>query len=122
MPVPGAANWPPVRSGSKLDGMLDIRDIRENPAKVREGIRAKQMPEALSALDQLLLADEEERLLRRDLEERQALRNTVSRQIGELKRSGGDASELMSQMSDLAQEVRQLEERSRSLGSQVQEL
>lgn len=122
MPERTARHWPVRRPGSTLEGMLDIRDIRDNPARVREGIRAKQMPEAITALDQLLLADEEERLLRRDLEERQALRNSVSRQIGELKRSGGDASELMNQMAGLAQEVRQLEERSRTLVSQVQEL
>src|SRR5690625_6681940 len=93
--------------------MLDIRYVRDNPGKVREGIRAKQMPEALEALEQLLLADEEERLLRRDLEAAQARRNTVSREIGELKRQGSDASGPMAEMAELATEVRQLEERSR---------
>src|SRR5690625_6208071 len=82
--------------------MLDIRYVRDNPGKVREGIRAKQMPEALEALEQLLLADEEERLLRRDLEAAQARRNTVSREIGELKRQGSDASGPMAEMAELA--------------------
>ncbi len=109
-------------AGSKLDGMLDIRLVRDNPEQVREGIRRKQMPEALSALDQLLLADEEERLLRRDLEERQARRNTVSRQIGQLKRDGADASEPMAEMAELAATVKQLEERSRTLTARVNEL
>lgn len=102
--------------------MLDIRYVRDNPGKVREGIRAKQMPEALEALEQLLLADEEERLLRRDLEAAQARRNTVSREIGELKRQGSDASGPMAEMAELATEVRQLEERSRLLGSRVNSL
>ena len=108
--------------GDKLDGMLDIRFIRDNQAEVRQGIKAKQMTEALAALDELLLKDEEERLLRRDLEEQQARRNAVSRQIGQLKRDGQDASAQMAEMADLATTVKQLEERSRSLGNRVQEL
>ncbi len=102
--------------------MLDIRFVRDNKELVRAGIRAKQMPEALQALEELLLADEEERLLRRDLEEQQARRNTVSRLIGQLKRDGGDASSHMAEMSELASSVKQLEERSRSLNARVTEL
>src|SRR5690554_6703218 len=109
-------------AGSRLDGMLDIRFVRDNKELVRAGIRAKQMPEALLALDELLLADEEERLLRRDLEEQQARRNTVSRLIGQLKRDGGDASSHMAEMAELASSVKQLEERSRSLAARVTEL
>lgn len=102
--------------------MLDIRFIRENQAAVRQGIKAKQMTEALAALDELLLKDEEERLLRRDLEVHQARRNAVSKQIGQLKRDGLDAGTQMAEMTELATEVKQLEERSRSLGNRVQEL
>lgn len=102
--------------------MLDIRFIRENPAAVRQGIKAKQMPEALPALEELLLKDEEERLLRRDLEESQARRNSVSRQIGQLKRDGLDAGALMAEMAELAVSVKKLEERSRSLANRVSEL
>src|SRR5690554_865725 len=102
--------------------MLDIRFIRDNPEAVRTGIRAKQMGEALDAVDALLLADEEERLIRRDLEEKQSRRNTASRLIGDLKRKGEDATALMEEMASLAGEVKQLEERTRSLNSRISEL
>ena len=102
--------------------MLDLRFIRENPDAVRRAIRAKQLPDALESLEQLLLTDEEHRLLRRDLEEQQALRNANSKRIGELKRRGEDAEQLMRQMSDVAAEVKHLEERGRSLDARLQEL
>jgi len=102
--------------------MLDLRFIRENADAVRRAIRAKQLPDALESLEQLLLLDEEHRLLRRDLEERQALRNANSRAIGEKKRRGEDAEELMRQMGHVAAEVKRLEERGRSLDGRLQEL
>lgn len=102
--------------------MLDIRFVRENPEAVRAGIRAKQMDYALAALDQLLITDEEERLLRAELEDKQARRNHASRLIGELKRSGQGADELMAEMADLAADVKQLEEKGRALTARVQEL
>ncbi len=102
--------------------MLDLRFIRENPDVVRRAIRAKQLPDALDSLEQLLLTDEEHRLLRRDLEEKQALRNANSKKIGEMKRRGEDAEELMRQMGEVASEVKHLEERGRSLDARLQEL
>jgi seryl-tRNA synthetase len=102
--------------------MLDIRFIRENTEAVRAGIRAKQLDDALASLDELLLADEEARLLRRDLEEKQARRNSASRLIGELKRKGETAEPLMREMAELAAEVKQLEERTRSLDERVKRL
>lgn len=102
--------------------MLDIRFIRENTEAVRAAIRAKQLEEALPALDELLLADEEQRLLRRDLEEKQARRNSASRLIGELKRKGESADALMQEMSELAASVRQMEDRSRALEERLKRL
>ena len=102
--------------------MLDLRFIRDHPDVVRRAIRDKQLPEAGESLEQLLLADEEHRLLRRDLEERQALRNANSKRIGELKRRGEDADELMQEMAAVSAEVKRLEERGRSLEQRLAQL
>ena len=98
--------------------MLDIKFIRDHPDTVRRAIRAKGL-QAEPKLDQLLLLDEEYRLLRGDLEEKQARRNSESKRIGELKRRGESADELVREMGELADEVKRLEERSRSLEAQV---
>ena len=98
--------------------MLDIKFIRDHPDTVRRAIRAKGL-QIEPKLDQLLLVDEEYRLLRSDLEEKQARRNSESKKIGELKRRGENADALVREMGGLAEEVKKLEERSRSLEAQV---
>lgn len=95
--------------------MLDIKFIREQPEKIRKAIRDKQMPESEAKLTQLLLLDEEFRLLKKDLEDKQALRNANSKKIGDLKRKGENADNLMREMGDLSEEVKKLEEKNRSL-------
>lgn len=102
--------------------MLDLRFIRENPETVRRAIRAKQLPDATAKLDKLLLIDEEYRLLRQDLEEKQARRNAASKAIGERKRRGEEAEEQIREMGSLAAEVKRLEEKSRVLEAQLAEL
>ncbi|MCA9836621.1 MAG: serine--tRNA ligase [Trueperaceae bacterium] len=102
--------------------MLDMKLIREETERVRKGIRDKQMPEAEKSLNQLLILDEEFRLLRSDLEEKQALRNANSKKIGELKRKGESADEIMREMSTLSEEVKRLEEKSRSLSQHMDSL
>lgn len=102
--------------------MLDLRFIRENAAAVRRAISDKQLPEALAKLDALLSIDEEHRLLKRDLEEKQAERNANARLVGQLKRDGGDATDLMAAMAALSEEVKRLEDRERSLQTQLDAL
>lgn len=101
--------------------MLDIKFIRENQELVRKAIRDKQMQESEKSLTQLLLVDEEFRLLRADLEEKQALRNGFSKKIGELKRKGESADEVMREMGNLSADVKKLEEKSRTLSQQMDE-
>lgn len=100
--------------------MLDPRFIRDHEARVRKAIRDKQMHDAEAALNQALLLDEEYRLLRGDLEAKQAERNASSKRIGELKRRGESADDLIREMGTLSDEVKRLEERSRSLEAQLQ--
>ncbi len=102
--------------------MLDLRFIRENPDTVRRAMRAKRLEDSLPSLEQLLVVDEELRLLRRDLEEKQARRNASSRLVGEMKRRGEDDPALMSELASLAAEVKRLEERERVLEGRLADL
>ncbi len=102
--------------------MLDIKFIRDQPDTVRRAIRAKQLHDAEDKLNQLLLVDEEHRLLRQDLEEKQAVRNASSKRIGELKRRGESADDLMREMGQVSEEVKRLEDKSRSLDAILHEL
>ncbi len=102
--------------------MLELRYVRDHAETVRRAIRAKQLPEASAKLEELLLADEGRRVLRVDLEAKQADRNTRSREIGERKRRGEGAEDLMRDVGELAAEVKALEERDRSLSAQIDAL
>ena len=102
--------------------MLEPTLIREDPDAVRRGLRAKRIDGAEAALDAWLLADEEYRLLRADLEAKQAHRNRESKRIGEAKRAGEDASEAIRVMGELAAEVKRLEERERALADRLERL
>ncbi len=102
--------------------MLDPTLLRERPEEVRRGVRAKRIEGAEAALDALLIADEEHRLLRQDLETKQARRNAESKAIGAKKRAGEDASEAIRAMGELAAEVKRLEERERALAERIERL
>jgi len=102
--------------------MLELRFVRDDPDAVRRAMRAKMMADELPKLEQLLRLDEEHRLVRADLEEKQARRNADSRTVGELKRRGQDDPELMARLAELASEVKRLEEKERSLQQQIGQL
>ena len=102
--------------------MLDLRTLRERPDDVRAAIRAKQLFDAEPRLDALLEADAARRALRLELEALQADRNVRSREIGECRRRGEDASGLLAAVAGLAAEVKRLEERDRGLAQRVDAL
>jgi seryl-tRNA synthetase len=69
--------------------MLDIDTIRNEPRRVKEAIRAKGAgtPEVV---DRVLEVDETRRAAITEMQEAQERQNTVSREIGTLKREGKD--------------------------------
>lgn len=96
--------------------MLDPRFIRSNPEVVRQGLRNKNVNEAV--LDEFLEADALWRRALTEVDELKALRNTASEQISKMKRAGQDASAEITRMREVAErikgmdsEVRDLEER-----------
>lgn len=101
--------------------MLDIKLIRDNPDLVRKAIRDKQMLEVETQLNQVLMLDEEAKLLRQDMEQKQALRNANSKKIGELKRKGESAEALMNEMAQVSESVKKLEEKTKTLEMQLNE-
>ena len=96
--------------------MLDLRQIREDPAPAREALRRRGFD--VSVLDQALELDERRRALLPELEELRRAKNEASKRIGELQRSGEDASSAIAEVrgasareKELAEELRAVEER-----------
>jgi seryl-tRNA synthetase len=86
--------------------MLDPKWIRENPDAVRELLKARNHNFDLDALLSLE-ARRRETLVR--AEELKSVRNEGSRKVGEIKKSGGDASALMQKMKEDGERVKELD-------------
>lgn len=63
--------------------MINIRLVREQPEKVREGLKRRKLDD--SPVDELLLLDEKRRKNLTEVEALKAKRNVVSKEIGQLK-------------------------------------
>ena len=87
--------------------MLDIRLLREDPASVKTRL-ATRSPQFSDLVDQILAIDARRRETETRLQQLRAERNRLSKEIGGLKKSGGDSSELEAQVKTFATEMEEL--------------
>ena len=99
--------------------MLDIRFIRENPELVRKAIRDKGED---VDLDRLLELDLRRRELIREGDELKRRRNEVSKEIGRLKKAGGDPSGLIEEMGKVARRVKEIDRELKEVQGELAEL
>lgn len=92
--------------------MLDIRMVREDPERIRQGARDKGIA---VDLDGLLRLDEERRSLLVEVEELQRERNTRSKEIGRRKKAGEDASAEAAAVREVGERIKALDERLRQV-------
>lgn len=92
--------------------MFDLKFIRETPDLFDRGL-ARRGVTGLSAA--ILSRDAENRGLITRLQEAQARRNAVSKEIGAAKAKGGDAQPLIDEMAALKKDIQDGEERQRQL-------
>jgi seryl-tRNA synthetase len=88
--------------------MLDIKLIRSDPDLVRSAL-SRRGPKAGAALGRLLELDRSRRDVLVKLEERRGLRNAVSEEIAQLKRTNQDASAKIEAMRTVGQEISDFE-------------
>lgn len=81
--------------------MLDVKELRSNFEVVKQKLKTKD-PEV--DCDKVLELDERLREMKTKAEALKAQRNEFSKQIGEKKRKGEDASELMDQVAEISKE------------------
>jgi seryl-tRNA synthetase len=103
--------------------MLDIDDIRSDPQRVKEAIRAKGdgSPEMVETL---LDVDEERRAKITEKEEAQARQNDLSSEIGKFKREGKEekAQERIEKTSQLKEKIDELQDEVRAAQKKQREL
>ena len=92
--------------------MLDPKIIRDEPEKIRKMIidRAVEFD-----FDRMLELDAKRRSLMKETDELRKKRNQMSIAIGQAKKSGGDASELLNDMAKISKELDDLEEHQKTV-------
>ncbi|MCL5039128.1 MAG: serine--tRNA ligase [Firmicutes bacterium] len=98
--------------------MLDIKQIRANPERVREGLTKKG---AQVALEELLQTDARRREQLGRVETLKSRRNKVSEEVGRLKKAGKDSETLTQEMREVGQEIKALDEEIRGLQTRLEE-
>ena len=96
--------------------MHDIKFIRDNP---KEFDRIMQRRGIGNPSVQLLKIDEKRRKLQKDLQALQAQRNELSKQIGKLKSSGGNADELIAEVASMKRIIPELESEEQGIADQI---
>lgn len=86
--------------------MLDLKFIRENPEKVRQGAQAKL---AQVDLDRLLGLDRERRGLLKEVESLKQERNTANETIGRQKQAGKPDGEVLARMKLISQKIDEID-------------
>jgi seryl-tRNA synthetase len=82
--------------------MLDLKLIRSDPERVKIALARRA---AAEQVDKLLALDARRRQLLPEVENAQAERKTLSKQIGEAKQAGADAAELMATVQGLKEKI-----------------
>ncbi len=98
--------------------MHDIKLIRDNPQAFDAGLARRGLaPLAVS----LLAEDEKRRALLTEIQSAQARRNDLSRQVGTVKKEGGDASALMQEVAALKDKMAAAEAEEQQLAAKLEE-
>ncbi len=90
--------------------MLDINYIRQNPDEVVAMLHNRQLSVEEPKLQQLLACDKERKQLIQRSDEQKALRNKVSKEIADIKKSGkGSSEELIMQMKSVSEAITKMD-------------
>ncbi|MDI3525356.1 MAG: seryl-tRNA synthetase [Candidatus Atribacteria bacterium] len=87
--------------------MLDWKWAREHPEVVEESLRKRGMEPEL--FRELVGIDERRRSLQQEVDALRAERNRLSKQIGQYKREGHDPSQLLAEVQEISEKVKELE-------------
>jgi seryl-tRNA synthetase len=99
--------------------MLDLKAIRSDPERVKAALARRG---AAEQVDELLALDARRRELLPEVENAQAERKMLSKQIGEKKQAGEDAEELMATVQGLKERIESAKEELEGVEAKLDEL
>jgi seryl-tRNA synthetase len=103
--------------------MLDINVIRQNPDEIAAMLHQRQLSSEEPKLRQLLELDRERKTLVQRSDEQKALRNKVSKEVADIKKSGiGSAEELIIRMKSVSEEIAGMDTRLGQLEEEIESI
>ena len=94
--------------------MIDIKLIRENPDRIKAGMKAKEV-DCDAIVDRILELDKQRRELLGETEALKARQNKVSKQIPAMKKAGQDTAPVFKEMSEIKAQIAGLDSRLRDV-------
>lgn len=85
--------------------MIDIKLLRSNPDFVKAAVKKREM-DLDNVIDEILSLDQKRREVTGKVEAMKAEQNASSKQIPQIKKAGGDVSELMAKMKALSEQIK----------------
>ena len=89
--------------------MLDIRLVRRQPERVAAALERRGLDDAVSTIQAVVARDRERRDALAQVNELKARRNRVSKEIGAVRRKGGDASGQIALMREVGASISELD-------------
>jgi seryl-tRNA synthetase len=99
--------------------MLDIKFIRENQEKVKQGIKNRNIK---IDIDQLLDLDSQRRKFLSESEKLKRIRNAESEEIAILKRQNKDTASKMSEMKSISQKIKEIDAKVGEIDQEIQKI
>lgn len=97
--------------------MLDLKFVRSNPEIVKEALGKRGNK---GSLDEFLKLDEQRREKLVLVEQLKNRRNTVSQEVGKLKKEGKPADEIVIEMRQVSQEIKDIDDQLRGIEEELQ--
>jgi len=89
--------------------MLDIKLIRKNPDIVRKDLEKRKDTERMAYLDKIIQLDAQYLELLQQVEKLRSKRNELSRQVGQIKKAGGDATTVLAEVAKIPRLIENIE-------------
>lgn len=101
--------------------MLDIKVIRDDPERVKAAVRSRN-GNLDDKVDELIAIDKQRRELQQKSDSLKQQQNEASRQIPQIKKAGGDVSEILAKMTDIKAEVKENDEQIAALADRQRQI
>ena len=102
--------------------MIDMQFVREHANLVKETIKKKFQTYKLKLVEEVIAKDEKWRALKTEADQLRSERNKLSREIGEVKKSGKNPASLLSRAQSIPDEIARIETQSDALYADIKRI